>query len=607
MSLDAAEVFLRVFEDVRFPFMAADLELLGEALAGPGHRSWLKIPLPSDTAKRPMVAASLRGLLRNLDVPPQVAAVMAQAGSIVRSGTEQAMTEMALARRRFSIFEHNGCMVWEEDGLWPVAYSTLFKQLGGLLELFAFAMAQEQSMTSSAIALRISEFPRQMPTEIHYALASLGAWLGAPTNFQFFSYYATRPQLLNSETNIQYAKLIGYDEISAQALDKSGIVALPATLVLTLLQAQGPLPVPILGSLPIDEFNLVNLPSGLPSPTGPDAALPGFILDKHYRTTYSARTLQDHGLLGASTVFRDHYADFYREREPVALLRCKHYSVPVFEVSSTEEIQSLVSRIPERDKNGLFFRGQTSFYEVRREEAVKRLLFSGSCSVEPSLVTSAARSGFDYDELHFALRHFVEERVFSVPVAQGAKTREDWRKSAASPMCELDYAVMALAQHYGFPSHGLDVTLSSDVATWFATNKFARDSVGRSSYNTLVPGDWPANSSLWPVVFACQMVTTSTRQSLHDCHELAGFGVRARRPIAQEAMFFLGGHSDHQNRLAECVVCAFRLRPGSYATAATFDSLFPKPEDDPAYALILDFAVAPPFQSFAHFANRFHK
>lgn len=75
---------------------------------------------------------------------------------------------------------------------------------------------------------------------------------------------------------------------------------------------------------------------------------------------------------------------------------------------------------------------------------------------------------------------------------------------------------MALAQHYGLPSHGLDVTLSLDVATWFATNKFASHNT-QATYRTLKVEDWPLEPSRWPVVFACQMVTASTRQSLHDC------------------------------------------------------------------------------------------
>jgi hypothetical protein len=71
--------------------------------------------------------------------------------------------------------------------------------------------------------------------------------------------------------------------------------------------------------------------------------------------------------------------------------------------------------------------------------------------------------------------------------------------------------------------------------------------------------------------------------------------------------FFQGGHSDHQNRLAEAVVCIFRLAPGLYPTHSTFESLFPSPEDDPAYSIMLRFAGSPLFgPEWGRFVNRFH-
>ena len=176
-----------------------------------------------------------------------------------------------------------------------------------------------------------------------------------------------------------------------------------------------------------------------------------------------------------------------------------------------------------------------------------------------------------------------------------------------NPECSLDYAVIALAQHYGIPSHGLDVTTSADVALWFATNRYSRNDPKIAAYTTLRTEDWPADQEKWPVVIACQMVTQSIGQSLHDCQELAAFGFDERRPRAQHARFFQGGHSDHQNRLAEAVVCSFRLAPGAYDTQLTFDALFPEPEDDPAYRVMLGFASSPVFgPQCGRFVNRFH-
>ena len=158
-----------------------------------------------------------------------------------------------------------------------------------------------------------------------------------------------------------------------------------------------------------------------------------------------------------------------------------------------------------------------------------------------------------------------------------------------SVLCEIDYGIMALAQHYGLPTHGLDVTTSIDVAIWFATNKFK---VGDqlASYEKLSIEDWNKNKKEWPIVFVFQNVLNSTSASLQSCQELDGIGIKALRPERQSAKFFHGGHTDHQNRLAESLVCAIRLCPNNYETKVDFDYLFPSPEEDTAYKIMLDFA-----------------
>jgi hypothetical protein len=95
--------------------------------------------------------------------------------------------------------------------------------------------------------------------------------------------------------------------------------------------------------------------------------------------------------------------------------------------------------------------------------------------------------------------------------------------------------------------------------------------------------------------------------SLQGCRELDAFGLNALRPLRQKASFFLGGHGDHQNRLGEAVVCAFRLLPGRWPTRASFDDLFPPPNADPAYDAMLRFAECPQFRSLgADQVARYH-
>jgi hypothetical protein len=156
---------------------------------------------------------------------------------------------------------------------------------------------------------------------------------------------------------------------------------------------------------------------------------------------------------------------------------------------------------------------------------------------------------------------------------------------------------MALGQHYGLPTHGLDVTSSTDVAIWFATNVW-QNVGGWATYRKKTETEWDEALIRWPVVFACQQVTHSVGMSLQKCRELREFGLTALRPERQKASFFYGGHSDHQNRLAETVVCAFRLKPGKWQTSAKYEELFPRPEEDRAYAAMLKFAETTAYHPF---------
>jgi len=150
-------------------------------------------------------------------------------------------------------------------------------------------------------------------------------------------------------------------------------------------------------------------------------------------------------------------------------------------------------------------------------------------------VTAASRDAlYDYDHAHFALKRFLEDEL----LRRDAALMDKWIEASISPDCRLDLAILALAQHYGLPSHGLDVTRSVDIALWFATSTYAQDKQrGLATYSAKRDGDWKKDRADWPVGRACQTVTHSTMQSLHECEELAAFGFEARRPRVQDALF----------------------------------------------------------------------
>lgn len=610
-------VFLEVFGQVKFPKAAVDLERLEQAVhKGPRIGSHLSVPLSAPAAKRSALLAAWRGLLGQVDVMPAEIAIVAS--MLPSDQARKHVLSLVGTKGKFAIAEQGDLLYWGEDSPWPAAYSSLVSQLVAIIGVHGKANSQRVQETEEAVnrigfdanfMSMVSEYPRQMPTEIQYAMASLGAWLGGAMNVQYLSYYATIRQITHKSLNVTYGKRMKYSEQDADVLHDSGLALVPMNLYADVALAQGD-PI-VFGSIPIDEFNGANLPceevvQELPI-ADPISKFPGLMLDKHYRAAFWARKPGKQALFGARNVLRDHYTDFYNSLSIESLVRCKHYCAPVVRVRGMDELRSLVGKIPLRSQGGVFFRGQGKLHLLVRGEEVQHMLFGESCAREPSLVTAASREAdYDYDSVHFALRLFLERKVALQDRAMGESRLKEWQEMVRSPECRLDRAIMALAQHYGVPTHGLDITRNPDVAAWFATNRYSRPT-GLARYDFTAPDAWPSSEADWPVVIACQAVTHSTQGSLHDCEELDQFGFGAKRPVAQSALFFQGGHSDHVNRLAETVVCIFRLAPGVYETGQSFQGLFPAAEEDAAYRVMLEFASSAQFGPlWGRFVNRFH-
>lgn len=595
------EVFRVVFRSVVFPFLAIDVDRLASELQGHPHGElcWCKMRLRGEGNRRSASLGAWRGLLQMLDVP--LPARLATARALAKATGDS--IERTLARidnpehPYFSVTSQGDELIWQENTIWPIAYSTALVQLDTLVGAYESIYAQKreqirQGYKQAGFDLNpdfLDHYTRVMPTTVHYAAASLGAWLGGSKNVQFFGQYAIEPQLNNKDYALKCARSMGFSEDEASALNDGGLVAVPPTIALPLMQTQGS--TEVFGGIALNEANINHLDQDHFDLEQQDKATPrpGILFDKHYRAPFIGRPLSAYAVHGGKNVLRDHYDDFYKAHAGAELVRCKHYVAPVIDIETQEDAQSIVADIPIRDaKNGIFFRGQTSFHALGRPPLIRQFLFGDSCSTEPSLPSAASRVRFNYDAFHFALRHYLENYCFAFHKKRKAGKARKWRQRLCKPSLSIDYALMALAQHYGVPTHGLDVTTDLDVALWFATNKY--DSTGPlTRYQALSSNDWVENKSKWPVIFVCQVVTHSLAASLHDCAELDDFDLKPLRPLRQKARFFLGGHSDQQNRMAESVVCVLRLNPGSYPVGISFDALFPAPEVDRAYAAMLKF------------------
>lgn len=598
--LSREEIFRRVFAELPFPFTSVDLFELYNAIKNKQNiSSKLSVKLSAEKERVDGVRGAFRGVFRSIEPPKSIFGLLLQSKLLneVIGPDTQLINQIESPNNTFFLYEDGDNLIWEEESYWPLGYKSIIHQLlfiTGIYELIAKEEIKrmEDSLDEKKLEANTSfltDRPRHMPTEIQYAFASLGSWLGGSANMQYFIHYACKPQISTPDKNNEYANIMSYSEEDYKTLTESGIICVPATLAVPLVEAQGNKL--FFGGIPINEFNAANWPENPITCKAIDYHHPGFLVDKYYRATFTGRDIHTaEALYGAKNILRDHYEDFYKSIDYNELLRCKHYCAPIIDVSSKGEIEEIISRIPLRGSEQIVFRGQTKMRYIPRSDNIKRLLFGNSCSLEPSLITSSERGSYNYDNLHFLLRYyFSQEFIFNKAKnkADYSAYKKIWNELSLDPMCKFDYAIIALAQHYGLPTNGLDVTTDIDVATWFATNKYTIDDTGLSSYTALKADTWGKNSEDFPVIYVCQPVSNTTSLSLHSCEILDKLGLNALRPERQSAKFFLGAHTEHQNRLAEAIVCAFRLLPSTYATKVNFDYLFPSPEEDIAYREML--------------------
>lgn len=283
-------------------------------------------------------------------------------------------------------------------------------------------------------------------------------------------------------------------------------------------------------------------------------------------------------------------------RFPVrATTRARYWEVPIFGVSTRVELDRLVDTVraltPERR---LLFRGQNDHFTVKRDGWVNRVLYGREDVAELSLTTTASRAGsFDFDAFlpwfqldlqgmlyidlpraSFNLVRKDEESTLHYADETVAARRRAWEHAGFG----WEVTAMAIAQHYGIPTYGLDLTSDLDVAIWMAQYAARpHEADGRSRW-WLAPVD---RTSARPIIYLVSSISNNT--DLHP-HELQG--VESLRQQRQSAHLHFGGWGLHTNLCAEEVVAGVFLE-AEIATSHPIEWMYPRPEEDVLFGRLL--------------------
>jgi len=262
-------------------------------------------------------------------------------------------------------------------------------------------------------------------------------------------------------------------------------------------------------------------------------------------------------------------------------LRVPYRCVPRIRVRSRAEIDSIVMMLQRQlPPTGLclLYRGQAAEFHLGRSPAALSALYGDPQALEPSLPASAVRKDHPLEavlpEWCFLIRSYTFGLTTMVVKSQTAVSEEfarrqyEDRKRFEESLDNHAFA-FSLAQHYGLPTMGLDLTDQLDTALFFALHRLTPVD-GRQLRAAPVTSGQPV---LYLLVFPDRFCVEHAR-------------VRPQmfpqgRPDRQHAWFSHMGWGDRRNQCAEYLVAALYLDPaGDFGQLPTVQTLFPDSHND---------------------------
>jgi len=272
---------------------------------------------------------------------------------------------------------------------------------------------------------------------------------------------------------------------------------------------------------------------------GRSEGAPGLMMDPAYGTLFDRELIDSCGLYGRSSELPTMPEDQLANR---GFLRVPYRRVPRRLLSGRDELDAITAGI-ETERMFPYWRGQSHEYLLERLPATRWLLYGETHVLEPSLLTSAGRRGMAWERVLQDWAPLV--RAHLDQTAELADTRRDLYRSY-----RLRALLLALAQHYGLPSCGLDVTPDLQVGLFFALHEF--EDVGEVVLcRRKAPGD--GKSVLYLLVAYPELTV--------DYDKLIPSIMTAARPQVQQARFLATAWGYAPNACARSLVFALYLDP----------------------------------------------
>lgn len=264
-------------------------------------------------------------------------------------------------------------------------------------------------------------------------------------------------------------------------------------------------------------------------------------------------------------------------------LRVPFRKIPKILVNNRAELMAILSGIESRDPDlVVLYRGQFSEHPIKRDKETLYRLYGDENAQEPSLVTSAARKNLRLEDIlpswMAIINLYIEGVMARMPEGERKNIERSIINFQSSSNCNA--FGLALAQHYGLPSVGLDVTPDIDVALFFALRKYVdSDTPFHHAYQDIKE----IKPTAPPVIY---LVAPTEDQQL-DYFKMRPSILPFLRPDKQAARFMHTGWGLNKNFAATKIFLAIYLNPeGDYGEIKQAAELFP-PND--SFAKLIDY------------------
>lgn len=278
------------------------------------------------------------------------------------------------------------------------------------------------------------------------------------------------------------------------------------------------------------------------------------LIDDYYGRIFSPEIYQTANLYG-----KDENMNYYIKGiniDVVDTLRVPYRKIPIFEITNFYHIPALLKKLQmDNPDYEILLRGQNKCWELSRPEEEKFYLYGNEKVKEPSFLPSYLRSNLD--EFFIQSMWINQARILLNDFDYDCE-KNLTEKEYENCLSEINYLknssyfihfALGLAQHYGMPSIGLDLTKTIEVATWFATNNINIDENGCATTNPILD----FNESII-YIFRCP------RLSVFSYNDIRPKVFPVGRPDVQDAWFGHVGWGYAKNQLASYLMCGIKMK-----------------------------------------------